>query len=286
VLPGTMDLNFANNAGGNLLLLNGGTTQTVGALSGANANDYIAGFGSASTHAYTGFYGANVNASNSFATLQVGNTGDSATFAGVIGAGSSGDTSANSAGIKLEKLGAGTQTFTGSNAYAGGTIVTLGTLVSSNANALGSGSITVNGGKLQLATATTAGGNLNIAGGTLDNAGNTLTLGTNAFTMSSGTLLDNLTSPILSGSGTFAITGGFLDLTGASINYTNTYTLFNSLTGTVSGLSFLGVDTNYTPSISTSGVLSFAAVPEPSTWALLGLSGLFLVVAARRRRNA
>jgi hypothetical protein len=77
-------------------------------------------------------------------------------------------------------------------------------------------------------------------------------------------------------------------VTGAGFNYGNTYQVLSGFGGSnsVSGLAFTGFDTtNYTASLDNTGLLSFAVIPEPSTWALLAGSLTILTVLRRRRKN-
>jgi hypothetical protein len=100
-----------------------------------------------------------------------------------------------------------------------------------------------------------------------------------------GTAFDQLIS---TSTGAFTITGGTfaLDVTGGGFSYANTYAVLSGFGGSnsVSNLAFTGI-TGYTADLSTAGVLSFTAIPEPSTWALLAFS-LTTVMVLRRRRQS
>ncbi|GHT40948.1 hypothetical protein FACS189443_2010 [Planctomycetales bacterium] len=83
----------------------------------------------------------------------------------------------------VEKNGAGTLTLTGTNTYTGGTKINEGFINFNNANAFGTGNITLNGGGLQWATGNTTdiSGRLNplgTLGGIFDTNGNNVTLAT------------------------------------------------------------------------------------------------------------
>jgi autotransporter-associated beta strand protein len=99
--------------------------------------------------------------------------------------------------------GAGTQKFTQSNNYSGGTTLTAGTLEVANAGALGSGQVTFNGGTLKTDGAYGIGNaiRLDAGGGTIDNGSNAIAL--------SGNITDGTTPALLSlsGGGTTSLTG-------------------------------------------------------------------------------
>jgi autotransporter-associated beta strand protein len=178
----------------------------------------------------------------------------------------------------LTKVGAGVlQLNSAANDYAGGTIVSAGTLIANNSSALSTGNVTVNGGLLEI----------------LSSGAGTLTLGSGAnFSMTDGSvglLLGTSFDRIMaSGGGAFSITGGSLslDVSGAGFDYNDSYAVFSGFSsGSVSGLAFFGHDNaNYTPTLSDSGVLSFALVPEPST-AALAVLGLALLGWSGRKQH-
>ena len=82
-----------------------------------------------------------------------------------------------------------------------------------------------------------------------------------------------------------------LNLTlGSGFDYATTYTIFEN--STTAGFALAGItgfnDTAYTANFAQSGSnydLSFTAVPEPSTYALL-LAGVAAFIFARRRKSA
>jgi len=143
----------------------------------------------------------------------------------------------------LTKAGSGALALSGSNSYSGGTTVSAGTLLINNANALGSGTLTLPTGatidNTSGAPLTLAGnvpiawnGNFTFAGSNNLNFGaNTASVGNSTVTVSSGTLsiggVSNIGTPTKAGAGTLALTGtggygnfviagGLLDITGTA----------------------------------------------------------------------
>lgn len=68
----------------------------------------------------------------------------------------------------LHKEGSGALTLTGSNSYAGGTVVVQGKLVAGSAHSLGTGDVTINSGTLSLGTGVNITNKIKLAGGTLE----------------------------------------------------------------------------------------------------------------------
>jgi fibronectin-binding autotransporter adhesin len=164
----------------------------------------------------------------------------------------------NTSASRLTKAGAGTLTLNGANTYTGVTAIAAGTV-----NVGASGSINVNG-----------------ANGITVASGATLAL---AGTLEVTSLFDSIN---ISSGGTFTA-GGTLDLNGVFDGYTGDYSLI-STTGTKSG-NFTLTGYNGSNALSyngSTGVLSFTAVPEPSTYGLLGAGALAAAAFVRRRRKA
>jgi autotransporter-associated beta strand protein len=145
--------------------------------------------------------------------------------------------SATTAGIT--KAGAGTLTLSGTNSYTGTTTVNGGTLVASNASALGasSGAITASGGTLNLgANAFSRTGLVTFSGGTVTNGTITNNTATN-FAAQSGTV-----AAILAGSAGLTKSGtGTVSLSGAN-TYTGTTTV-NGGTLQINSSSAIGTNT-------------------------------------------
>ena len=284
-----------------------GTTQTVDSVTGSG--QIISSNGNASTPAVgTSASGATA----SFTVNTTGYTGGTDTFAGSLG-GSGGLNN-----LSLTKAGTGTLALTGTNTYTGGTTVSGGTLLANSTNSTGSGSVTVQsgatlGGNGTIATSGVATGTaITIASGaTLSPAATTGGTGTSTLTLAlhSGTTI-NLVSGAklafdLGASGlndTIRITGGILNLNSQSFSDFD-FALLTGFTG--AGLYDLFATDNSsditgslgatTGAIGTStGTLSIAgadvvltvapaAVPEPTTWALLLAPLAFLAFTQARR---
>lgn len=270
----------------NTLAVNNGATVNIGGTgSNLRPNGGITSSGSGTINGDSGNAGLNFNGGSR--TVNVANANELLLVNVGIHNGA------------LVKTGAGILLLIEGGDYSGGTTINGGRILAGHQDALGTGAIAVNaGGAMESSVADIRGGSLALSGGTLvlnaADAG-TLTLGLNGnFVMSSGTwtvdLASGLDQIIGSGTAAFTITGGTLDLAGGLINYGQTYSLITGFTGanSVSGLTIQGYDSNsWTASLNSAGVLSFAAVPEPSAYGLIG-AGLFggISLIRRRRRSA
>jgi fibronectin-binding autotransporter adhesin len=270
VLPGTMDLNMTNSGATTVLVVNGATTQTIGALMGG-ANNYIAAYSGANgLHGGdnpTWGGGTNVLGSTTAATLQIGNTSTSGTFGGVIGKSFSGDSSSAAAALNIVKLGISTETLTGANTYTGATTINGGTLAVGSSGSIGSSTLVdIKAG----ATFNTTSQSFTMLGSqtfkfTLDPAG----AGTAAL-LAAGAL--NITSGVVD----FATVGSLNDAAYVIANYTS---LSGATFATVSNLPS-GYSINYGYNGGTQIAL---VVPEPGTFAML-LGGMGMLTLFRRRR--
>ena len=211
-------------------------------------------------------------------------------------------TISSTAGLSLVISGSGTQTLSGGNLiFNGSTTVSSGTLLLGG-NLRDTSSVSVTGGNLRSSANVNLGqGAVTMSAGTIDARGTgvagSFTLAANQnFTTTGGSIKIDLDTTALldqiigSGTGTFSLTNTALDLnliTWSASDYNNSYTIFSGFSnGSLTNVSITGYDTaNYIASLSNGGVLSFAAVPEPSMVALLGLSGVALALYRIRRRS-
>jgi autotransporter-associated beta strand protein len=225
-------------------------------------------------------------------TLSVGALGTSTTFSGTMKDNGTGK-------LALAKVGAGTLTLTGANAYTGGTTINGGTLM---VNGTVGGAVTVNSSGTLAGTGTV--GTLGTGAVTL-NSGGTITPGTGSLGtlttagdltwMSGGAMnfdlstVDN-TSALLQVNGTFDLAGGSnftFNFTGGQVGQTYLLVFYNTAgSGLTSGSQFAanGLGGDFTLD---SGTLTFTvtSVPEPGTVVLMvmGLGGMMLIMRRGRR---
>ena len=293
VLAGGMDLNMGSGSKGSLLVINGGTTQTVGALTGT-ANDYVTAYsGSGVFRNSVTPTGTNVTGSTSAATLQIGNTGGSATFAGVIGAQSGSnlagtDTSVAAAAVNIVKLGTGTQTFTGANVYSGSTTISAGTLKLSGVGSIANSTVysIAAGATFDTSALTTPGYSLASVATTIGVGATTngfINVGTGALTLGNSLTVNFSAAPTASSFNLYDSASVAGDFSSVSI----TGTLGSGSLSLVSG-TWSGTVGSYSLALNEStGILTVAsAIPEPSTYAaIFGVLVLGSAVIRRRFHN-
>jgi fibronectin-binding autotransporter adhesin len=217
----------------------GSYSATIGSLAGAGAVQMTGGEG--------------------FTDLSFGGSNQTTTFSGTITG-----TSDN----RVVKTGTGTLSLSGSNTYARGTVIQGGMLVAGHNQSLGSGSVTLNGGGLRVAsgvtitnplifsgTANVLGGSGTIASAVTANGANVLSPGSSignltfssGLTLASGSAISFELRDANGSPGTgydlISVTGGVLNLTAAN----NTIT-FNLITLNSDGLR--GSASNFDPANS------------------------------------
>ncbi|HLZ05780.1 MAG TPA: autotransporter domain-containing protein [Bradyrhizobium sp.] len=168
--------------------------------------------------------------------------------------------------IGVQQLGNSTLVLSGTNGYSGGTLISAGTVQVTNANSVGSGAVTLNGGTFQMQhpTVTTVAftNNLtvNVAGGTVDTAGAqvnlqgviadgagsgvlrlTDSLGTGSVqlsgvnTYSGGTLVNGTTAIVTNnssfGKGTVTLDQGLLQAGASNLTLANNFRINHSAIG-------------------------------------------------------
>ena len=195
--------------------------------------------------------------------------------------------------VGVNKSTGGTVTLSAANTYTGATLVSAGTLIV-NGSTGASSAVTVDAGAT-LGGSGTVNGTATINGILSPGTASTLTLGATLTLGSGSTLaltLGSSSSKIAFSSAADNLIGSgnaALSLTqGAGFDYNTTYRIFeNTNTTGFTFSSITGYDTAvYTANFAKSGSnydLSFTAVPEPSTYALL-LTGLAAIFFMRRRR--
>lgn len=211
-------------------------------------------------------------------------TGATATFSGAF-----------SGSGNVTKTGLGTVLLTGNADHSGGTIVSAGTLLVNGSHA---SAVTVSTGATLGGNGTISGlatlnssatlspgnslGNLNFNGGLVLQAGSSVNMEINGATVGQFDTI-NVTSGSLAYGGTLNLVFGYTP----TVN--STYTLFTgasvaSATGDFATLSFNNPEYAGTFAPAT-GTLTLTAIPEPKTWALLGLGASFLLWQIRRRKS-
>jgi fibronectin-binding autotransporter adhesin len=213
-------------------------------------------------------------------------------------------------GHSLTKTGAGFMSLSGNNTYTGGTIVSAGSLIVNNTtgSGVGTGAVTVQSGA-SLGGLGSIGGTTTIeSGGILTPGGAVTTVGnltfTNGLTLNDGAVfnfeLGATSDKIFVSGGTLT---GSTSAGGLTLNLSNTgsfaagtYTLIDFSNGGTTLSSFDVTDFNMGTTISGYGYsleinssmlqLTASAIPEPSTYALLGGSAALGLAWLRRRRAA
>lgn len=290
-----------------------GKTLTLNVNSAATRIVTVSGLSGVTTTAIAIQSGNNV-AHSGTAVLTINNTSDYTSNALLR------DGSGATDSLALVKTGSATQTLVGASEFTGGTTVSAGTLLVNNTtnSGLGTGAVAVNGGTLG-GTGSFSGAVTVNSGGTLAPGASIESLGTGSITFDGGNLGFEInttagTADLVYGgnNSTLTLLGvstvSFSDLgSGTTLALGTKFTLI-SYDGAWNGGVFTGyaddstfsfagntwqinyndtsAGTNFTSNATafgTSFVTMTTVVPEPSTWALLGL-GLIALLTFRKRQ--
>ena len=283
---------------GNTNLLNANKTGAFGTgLLTINTGNVKLG-ADQSINGLSGLTGSSVTGNSTTQRVLEINSANNASYAGALG-----NIGANENNLRLVKNGIGIQTLSGTSTYTGTTTVTAGTLLVNGSLGASSAVSVSTAGRLGgtgtvAGTVTTAGTGSVIAPG---NSPGTLTLG--ALNASSGSTFN---FELGTSSDLLAITGAFTGSTAANglvFNFSNSgglvagsaYTLINF--GSASGLDSTDFSTGTLPgfaldtSFGTGGYLINANnlqvqfIPEPSTYAMLGLGVLGFCLRRKNRKG-
>lgn len=280
-----------NSGGGNNATGNAGAAFNLGTSTGSMVNrngNITINLGSLSGGSATTLSGRSNGSGATSTTYSIGGLGTDSIFAGTIANG--GDTS----GVNLVKVGAGKLTLSGPNNSAGTTAVNAGTLQLDGTNS-GVGAVTVGvAGKLM--------GNGTINGATTVNGEIAPGASIGTLTFSNSLVLAGLTTleldrnnsqnaDLLKVLGALTL-GGTLTITniGANLAGGDTFNLldFGSVSSSFTSTNLPALDAGLTYDFSqwdTAGILSVAAIPEPSSVALAFIGGAALLWQVRRRRS-
>jgi autotransporter-associated beta strand protein len=292
-------------SGGTLALANSGALQQSTLDTGGGGVLSFGPLGSATLGGLTGPGALSLtNTTSAAVALSVGSNNNSTTFSGIFqGAGS------------LTKVGSGTLTLAGSNAYSGGTSINQGSVIV--AGSLGNTAVTVGGGARLGGTGSIAGtvvvlggatpstqGAINLADGMIGtltlsdpNAADTvLTLGgltvgnPSVFTFEVGAIADRIL--VTAGKVVVNPGGSLIGITALPGFGPGTYDLMDFPNGQASGLGNLTLGTPTLPGYALSlqstptAEQLVVAVPEPGTLALLAAGAIGLIAWTRRCRRA
>jgi len=264
------------NSGAELQIRN---SETVGGLKGAGTVSAVAG----STGSVNNIFTLNSSTTNVFSGLLKDDPANSGNTLGIT------------------KNGAGVQTFSGANTYSGGTTVTAGTLLITNTSGsgTGTGAVTVNGGTFGGTGA--ASGNVTVATGAALQAGDGASA-SGALTLSGDVSLGtgSVIKLTLGDSGqhsTLARTGGVwafasgqqftLTSIGAGIGFyddviTGLSSALDASLWTITNAGYVGT---FSFDENNNVDLTIFAVPEPTTWAYLGMAFFACFALFFRRRK-
>lgn len=287
----------AQGNNGSLILSNTAALQTATLNFGGN-HSLVFGVAGTNTYQLGGLTGSgSINLGDNSLSITSNASG---TYSGTL---------SGNGGVTI--LGNGNRTFSGSNTYTGATLVNSGRLIVNGSLATGSTVTVASGAGLSgngtIGGATTVNGNLAAGNspGTLTFS-TSLTLGSTATTsfelngITRGSAYDaiDINGPLTYG-GTLNLTLGSTFLTG---NQTFDLFSFSSQSGNLGAINLAGAygsgtfnnsagvwtftdaSSNVWTFTQSTGDLAFAAIPEPSSYALLGIAGLAAMAFARKRK--
>jgi len=285
---GTGTINLGSGSAAGVLVYTGGgeTTSKVINLNGSTGGATIDQSGSGLLK----FSGSNTATGNGIKTLTLqGSTAGTGEISGAIV-----DNSGTNK-TSVVKAGTGTWTISGANTYTGTTAVNGGTLLVNGNSSSATGNVSVSnmgsvlGGSGTIGGAVTVNANATILGGTGNAASGTLTL-SGALTLSSGSIVElalgsggtHSTLARTSGSWTFNSTQAFtfLDFGAAAGIYNNIITGLAADPGTEGAWTVTNAGWvwafSYDGGLGPGNIdLTLTAVPEPGTWA----AGILTVLA-------
>lgn len=233
---------FTIATGGNTLTFNNGASNATLTQNGNGSGDVVSGnlaiggngtlviSGSRSFSSFTVSAGITSALTSGTQTLNINNSGGShtTTLSGIIGDG------ATNGKIAVTKTGSGVATLSNANTYTGGTSLSAGSLNVNNANALGTGALTITGGTLN----NTTGAAITLATNNAQNWNGSFAYGgTRALNLGTGAVAlgANVTTTV-GGSGTTALTvGGNISGTGFGLTKAGNGTLILGGTNTYDG---------------------------------------------------
>jgi autotransporter-associated beta strand protein len=273
------------NSGGTLAFNVGNSAS--GEFTSGNITTILSNLTGSSSSATTG-----MKSGSAFGFDTTNADGGSFTVSGVV---RNGNSNGNQT-VGLTKLGSGTLVLSGTNTYTGATLVSAGTLLvngstsASSAVSVGSGAALGGSGTINGSVSINSGATLNPGTAATLTLGQTLTFGsesTLAFTLGSNSSKIVFSSP---GNNLLGNGNATLSLTlGDGFNYGATYRIFENSSTT--GFSFADIvgydDANFTATFAqfeSNYDLTFAAIPEPSTYMLLVLAGLAVLSWGIRKR--
>jgi hypothetical protein len=270
-----------------LLTQNSGTLSAKGLVLGGDATVYT----TAQTRTYTMTGGTlNLGSGGITSSASLG-AGGSFTAAVNLGAGTVGATANWSSSLAMALTNAATGTTldtTGGNIALAGNLTGAGKLVKS-----GSGTLTLSGTNAYSGATAVTGGTLNIASvGSIHVGASGVTVSaTSTLAVDGKLVLTSTTQNLIANSGTITFASGtaVLDLNNLFNGATDGQT-YNLISGGTTTGDFFNI-TGYTGGLntafdSTTGTLTFTAVPEPATYGLIGAGALAIVSGIRRRRKA